>query len=470
MRARALLVAGAVGLAAALTGCAGSGADKAGGRDAAVVKPVGKPVALTLVSVDDRWALEFAAAAKRLSGGTIRIDVQLGGAALLDYERRLVRNVLAGKADLASVGARVWDLLGVNSFRALVAPFLVDTLELEGRALRTVDTQRMLAGVEPLGLVGLAILPGPLRRPLGVSRSIVGPGDYVGATIGNRPGGIARATLEALGAAAQPYRIGSLAGLDGAELDLETTRQNNYDEGARAITANVVLWVRPETIVMSRSAFMRLEPAQRRVLRRAGKEAVGPLLIRLQREEKNALDALCASGSLTFARASESELAGLRTAVEPVYRELQSDPLTKEVLAEIRALRGSAASEALRCRERASNESQLEDTWRITVSRKEMLAAGASTAEAARYSGKATLELHDGRWVFRGARATVSGTNVVDGDIVRMTVKRCTANPCSPGMRTEYRWSVFRDTLTLEALPGRASWPALVVKPARRVR
>ena len=41
----------------------------------------------------------------------------------------------------------------------------------------------MLGGLKPLGVVGLGILPGPLRKPLGVSR-LVGPEDYAGKTLG----------------------------------------------------------------------------------------------------------------------------------------------------------------------------------------------------------------------------------------------------------------------------------------------
>ena len=104
------------------------------------------------------------------------------------------------------------------------------------------------------------------------------------------------------------------------------------------------------------------------------------------------------------------------------------------------------------------------------MTREELRAAGAAPAEAARYAGSGTLELDDARWVFRGDRTTVTGTYVVDGDVVRLTMRTCTANPCSPGMTTEYTWSVYRDTLSLARLPGRSFWPAIVARPVRRVR
>ena len=211
-------------LAVVLAGCGGSGGDKAGGREETLAKPVapvGKPVTLTLVTVDDLWASEFAAAAKRLSGGTIRIEIRLGGDALLDYERRLVRE---GPCRRGGSGERRRTGLGPDGrdeLPALVAPFLVDSRELQQRVLESPLVERMLEGVEPLGLVGLAVLPGLVAPAASGSRGrCVGPQDYAGAVFGIRYGGVARDSIEALGATAKAYRIGSLAGLDGAELDL----------------------------------------------------------------------------------------------------------------------------------------------------------------------------------------------------------------------------------------------------------
>ena len=136
--------------------------------------------------------------------------------------------------------------------------------------------ERMLEGVEPLGLVGLAVLPGLLAPTLRRSRGRSSARrDYAGAVFGIRYGGVARDSLAALGATAKAYRIGSLAGLDGAELDPWTIASNGYDAPGATLTANVVLWARPETIVISRAAFDRLPPAQQEILRRAGREARG---------------------------------------------------------------------------------------------------------------------------------------------------------------------------------------------------
>jgi TRAP-type C4-dicarboxylate transport system substrate-binding protein len=461
----------AVTLAVAATACGGSAADKAGGRGEPPAKPVGERVTLTLATVDELWASEFAAAAKRLSGGTIRIDVRLGGKAIVDYEPRLVEMVRTGRADMASVGARVWDRMGVASFQALVAPFLVDSLELQQRVLESHATDALLDDVRPLGLVGLALLPGPLRRPLGLSRLLVGPRDYAGARVGIRFGRVAEDTLEALGAMPAGYRIGSLAGLDGAELDLATLVRNRYDAPGSNVTANVVFWARPETIVIGRRAFDRLDPAQRDVLRRAGRAAAAPVLARLHSEQNDALSALCSGGTMSFVTASESQVAALRAAVRPVYGRLERDPTTRALIAEIRSLRAqSPGGEPLRCRRRGAGASALEGRWESTLSPGAMRANGASEAEVATYAGHGTLELGHGRWTFRNDRTVVTGTYSVAGDGIRMTMVACTANPCSPGAATDYTWTVYRDTLELVRIPGRPSNPAAVAKPFTRVR
>ena len=236
------------GLAA---GCGGSSTDKAGGPEG------DEPVVLTLANMDtdptNIDSPDFIAAVERASGGSIHIAETHGwrsDAPLGEQEPRTIEDVRTGKVDLAVIPARAWDTVGVTSFQALVAPFLVDSADLERRVAESEVASRMLEGVEPLGLTGLALLPGPLRYPLGVSKPLLGPADYEGTTIGIRPSGVAELTFRALGAEAQVFAPGSLDGLDGAELDTVTIAFVRYDEQSTALTANVVLWPKAVTIVM----------------------------------------------------------------------------------------------------------------------------------------------------------------------------------------------------------------------------
>ena len=163
------------GLAAlALGGCGSSGADKAGGERAS------KPTVLTLANANgDSVELEpFANAVERRSGGTLKIVFKnhwRPGQA--DAEAGLIRDVKAGKADLGWAGTRAFDDVGVPAFDALHAPLLIDSLPLERTVLESPLVPAMLGGLKPAGVTGLGILPGPLRRPLGVA-PLVKPQDY----------------------------------------------------------------------------------------------------------------------------------------------------------------------------------------------------------------------------------------------------------------------------------------------------
>jgi TRAP-type C4-dicarboxylate transport system substrate-binding protein len=329
-------------------GCGGN-LDKTGGG------PPAKPVVLTLVAHDDdeQEYAPFVAAVARLSGGALRINVLGNWGATQDLaetfvEGGIVSAVRSGKAQLGVVAVRVWDTLGVRSFQALVAPFLVDSLALELRALQMPHGAEALAGLRRSGVVGVALLPGRLRRPLGLTRPLLGPADYRGARIAIRPGGVAGETFRALGARPGLYIPGTLPGFDGVEIDPFTVSAESFDQGARELTGNVVLWPKPWTIIMNPAAFAHLTHAQKQIILAAGREAQATELPRIVRDQQIGVTNLCRDG-LPFATATVSDLAALRSSVRPVYRTLERDAFTRRWIAVIRRLRLSFPPDVAQC-------------------------------------------------------------------------------------------------------------------------
>jgi TRAP-type C4-dicarboxylate transport system substrate-binding protein len=469
--AHTTFLAGAALLVAA-AGCAGSGATKAGGG------AEGKPLVLQLETEDDlsvSGAPEFAKAVERLSGGSMRIAfVQAGRGAQVDFERGVIEDVREGRAQLGIVGVRVWDTLGATSFQALVAPFLVDSQELQRRVLESPLAVRMLDGVEAAGVVGVAVLPGPLRRPFGVSRALAGPEDYRGATIGIRPGGVAQAAFRALGAAPKGYVPGALAGFDGAELDATTIAYNDLER--RTLTANVVLWPKPYSIVMNRTASAALTPAQRELLRRAGREAAVPELRQVERAEATSLSEMCRRGRPSFVTASASELAALRSAVRPVYRRLERDALTKELIAAIAELRAEEpAAPKLACVGTDSTSAKaradaLAGRWETTWTRDKLIAAGIEPRDAEAMSGHHTAQFAGGRFRFQGdpgSGNSARGTYEIEGDVIRLVFE--TGIAVQHGRPYELKWNVYRGLLTFAAVPRREALQAFLTVPYTRV-
>ena len=157
-------------LAAFAAGCSVSGndgADKAGGSDA--------PVVLRLAVADDAeqpdapFARYFARQVSSLSDGSVRVRVvwDAAGQDSPGYELGIARLVEDGHFELGWMGARAWDRMGIKSFQALQAPFLVTDHELLGRITTGPLAARMLSGLDGHGFVGLALVPEHLRYAFG---------------------------------------------------------------------------------------------------------------------------------------------------------------------------------------------------------------------------------------------------------------------------------------------------------------
>ncbi len=235
----------------------GSG-DKAGGEDPA------QPRVLTLASQTGipTQIEAFAREVQKRSNGTLTIRFEDGWRhGENGYEQAVLDDLKAGKVDLAWVGARAFDMVGADDFQALLAPLLVDSYDLEGRVFAAGIPARMLAGVDVPGVVGLGVLPGPMRKVLGVSEPVVGPDDFAGRVVGLSDGGVARQTLEALGATPRPLPAeAKLDGLDAFEQQISSIAGNSYDQGATAVTANLNMWPRPLVLVTGKDLLASLSP------------------------------------------------------------------------------------------------------------------------------------------------------------------------------------------------------------------
>ena len=173
-----LVMAVAVVTLLGVAGCSG-GTDKAGGR-----RPVPTVVLHVLNTFDPVEVRPFVDRVAELSGGALRLagDEKWGRDSTIS-ESEMIRAVQAGGADLAIVPARAWHDVGVRSFDALIAPLAVDSMTLQAKVLPSDLPGRMLAGVTPLGLTGIGILAGPMRKPAGITRSLLRLSDYQGTTI-----------------------------------------------------------------------------------------------------------------------------------------------------------------------------------------------------------------------------------------------------------------------------------------------
>jgi TRAP-type C4-dicarboxylate transport system substrate-binding protein len=454
-----------------LSGCDSSTNKATGAREV-------KPVVLTLANPHpgDAEVGEWVQAVERLSRGAVRIEVRGGWrSGEVQADRGLLRDVRAGRVDVAHIPSRAWDMLGVDSFQALEAPLLVDSFELQERVLTGRLGAAMLAGVRAAGVEPVGVLPGPLRRPVGLGRDLQGPSDYSGALIGLRPSAVHEATMQALGARVVRVPDRSLPpGLDGSEADLAALDVDPFRRRARSVTSDVVLWTRVTTLVMNREAWRRLTSEQRAVLTDASRAAVGPIMRRERNYERGGLNVLCERG-FSVVRSGD-EVAALRRKLEPVEAQLARDAATRRTLEGIRALKSGLPAEPVpacgpeRARPAAAGAAPLVGSWRVSATRDLMAAARREQGETVEDNwGDITLVLGaDGHFEMLNDRypeePVGGGTWSVRGDVLALTAGD--SIEAGAGEIWRYRWTLFRGSLVLRKLSVAPT--VLTVAPLRR--
>jgi TRAP-type C4-dicarboxylate transport system substrate-binding protein len=309
-------------------GCAGHGVNKAGGS-----KPL-KPLVLTYANYSSRpfEAGAFAGELSKLSHGTIRIAFRNNWAQQQgNVEAKLIRDVEAGQTDMGSVGSRAWDAFRITSFDALHLPFLIDSYRLEDAVLASPLAASMLEPLGAVGLVGVGILPGELRRVVGIRKPFLRATDFRGVTFGTTPARAAQATLRLLGA--RPTTIfnpPSIRQFGGIDFPITSFEANRLDVQARYVTTNLAFWPRPIVVFMNTKTYARLTPAQRNLVRDAAHAAIPGATAFTKSAEQIAVVALCLRGQTRLVRARAANLARLRSLVAPILSSVDAQTLRYE--------------------------------------------------------------------------------------------------------------------------------------------
>ena len=466
----ALLVAGL-----ALPGCGGH--DKAGGTPATATQTI----VVAMRDGSPRLISAYADAVARIAEAPTRIEPRTDWRSQeADSEARTIADVRGGRLEFALVSARALDTLGVKSFAPMLAPFAIDSLETERRVLASDLADRALSGLAKLGVVGVAILPGDLRHPLGLTRPLVRPEDFHGTFIGVRASMLAKRTFEQLGATVAFSSGDDFAGFDGIESDLRSIEGVRADEGAASLAADLALWPRVLVLVANRQAWERLSPVRRDALQQAGRAALPAAIADLRAGDADAYDVLCRRGRVSFARTTPADVSALRRAVVPVTRGLD-----RAAVAEIARLRAAAGEPAPHpaCRPPARAKpgpaTPVDGVWGFDSDEADLRATHVREEDVTPENwGHHVLAFSRGRFAItqedREACTWVYGTYRVRGHRVTWDVidggghgpQNATNRP---GEHFDYDWSRFKDTLRLAAVPGAVSAPNFNAKPWRRI-
>jgi len=294
---------------------------------------------------------EFAKNVDTLSKGQLKIqnlpNYPGGDAALLS-------DVRGGAVPMASVSASQWDTFGVKTFQALQAPFLITNYQLESKVIGGPIAKKMLSspqGPAKLGLVGLAIHEGGLRKPLGAKSPLAKPSQFKGKKLRAPPSVVLATGLRALGADPSPIAVTEVyqalqnGTVDGMEANLGLIQTNKYYEVAKYVTGNVNLWPFPTILTVNKKAWDKLSSQQQNWIKQAAakvpQEAMN-VFLKPAPTPPNFTNELCSEG-MTFVSASKADIAALVAKARPAYTSLEKNPQVKSFVQQIQALKKTTA-------------------------------------------------------------------------------------------------------------------------------
>jgi TRAP-type transport system periplasmic protein len=311
--------------------------------------PTSDPVVIRLGTGDPRGRPDtpvverFAEAVEEISDGGMRVEVvwEAGDNSSVPdgFEMGVVQLVKDGELDLGWIAARAWDTVGVTSFQALQAPFLITDHELLTEVLAGSMADEMIVGLGDVGLVGLGLYPDGLRYPLGYTAPMTSLEDFDGADIRLVPSEATEALVRALGGrpvyglAGDALAAAIASGdIDGTETSLELAAFI-APEGS-VVTGNVVLFPRVNTLFAGQDLMASLSDEQEAILAAAAEEAYAFATSAATEDFRAFCDA---GGEVVIA--SEVDVAALERAARPVYRLLEADPQTEAFIDEISSLK-----------------------------------------------------------------------------------------------------------------------------------
>jgi TRAP-type C4-dicarboxylate transport system substrate-binding protein len=249
-----------------------------------------------------------------------------------DEERTVLQDLADGVADVAWIGARaVGAVFGIRSLEPLQAPLLFPDEKTVRRFLAATQVPPLLEPLKEFGLEGLALLPGGLRRPFGITGPLLGAEDWQGKVIRTHASLSGEAAICLLGAtpvlrSAATLSSGPPPGVDGMDLDSAAVATWRYSGW---LTSNVPLWPRLLLLVANRRRLERLASSNRSALREAARRSFVEAVTRPSATDRQLPD------SVKLIKASGDQLALLRDRIRPLHDQLRSTSQGERTLGKI---------------------------------------------------------------------------------------------------------------------------------------
>ena len=410
-----------------------AGGDKAGGDRAPVTLRIGTDDSPGRPGADqiDQFAQQVA----QRSDGRLTITPvwQAAGSIVDDWDQAVARMVIDGEVDMGLIPARAWDTEGVTTLRALHAPFLVTTDDVVAQIVTGDLADDMLAGLDAVGVTGLALLPEGLRHLFVFGDPPTSLTDLGGKVVRAPTSDTTYATFEALGGTPDDLGANVAAFQQGIDDGSVVAAESSFAlagtlMGDPTAIGDVALFPKVNSLVVNTDVMDELTADQQRVLRDAAAAAVDWAIEHTQDDAELAAQ-FCANGGRVITASADREQ--LRQAVQPVYDELDQDQSTAAMIDQLQSLvadtdttavqrcggspadtatAGTAAGEGTASNEPAGQTTFPDGVYRMEMPVDVLLDAGVDTATAHNHAGIWTLTFEDGRF----QESSCSGTYTVE--------------------------------------------------------
>lgn len=395
-----------------------------------------KPVSLTGISYSvvgrsgGDQLVKFTELASALSNGTITISpgpqVDSGRP---DTSAEAIAAVRENRADLAIVSARTFDTLGVTTFQALQAPYVVTSHELADKVLADPIAEKMLDGTKQLGLVGIGLAFDFLAYPASYGAPLLGPDDYRGKSFQVRPSKANEQLVAALGATSD---LSNGQDLEKAVAAEKVAGGWGYFDGpaqpvgGMTFTANEPAFARANVIVVNEKVFAGLSATQQQSLRDAAAQTRDWMATR-HTNPVVAAASYCSIGAGAIVLATDAQLQATKAASLGVVAALEKEPVTAQVLTRIRELAAglpvppapspcspsASGTSTIPVLKPKGDQGALDGVWRLVVDAQDLVDAGASQLDASNNEGTWTWTFDNGTYTYvepRGRRCSASYT------------------------------------------------------------
>ena len=367
---------------------------------------------------------------ERLSGGTISVvsdgDNRDGDP---HAEQSLLDDVRSGVVDIAIIGPRLLLHGRPGPCRRAGTADVDRQLRPEREIFARGLPDRLLGGLEELGVVAVAVMPGPIQKLVGFDRTFRTLDDFDGTMIG----GVGGDVVGALGATTAAHVGGApFTGFDGNVMSVGGMNGRHVDLEAESVaaTGNLNLFAVPWIVIVNPDTYASLDADQQAALRDAGPATVDGVLESNIADQAEALQMLCAVG-VEFVTMSDDDLADVRAALDPIYADLAADPEVAAYIQEVEQLKAElgVGPDSVTCPETTvdtteaasvpgdgSGEQSLDGLYRWSILEDGAEVIITAFLENGEWGSSSTGEPHDA--VGPGDNDGTHGTYVVDGDLV----------------------------------------------------